>query len=74
VTGLLVPVDDAKALAEAVEKLVRELELRAQFAAAARRLVVERFSSDIVGRQIVALYRHLLGASAPALTAPSQAS
>ena len=74
VTGLLVPVDDAKALAEAVEKLVREPELRAQFAAAARRLVVERFSSDIIGRQIVALYRHLLGASAPALTAPSQAS
>jgi glycosyltransferase involved in cell wall biosynthesis len=43
-----------------MERLLREPQLRAQFAAAARRLVVERFSAEIVGRQIVALYRDLL--------------
>ena len=67
VTGLLVPVDDANALADAIERLLREPELRAQFAAAARRLVVERFSSDTIGRQTVALYRHLVGAPSPSL-------
>ena len=59
-TGLLVPVDDAVALANAIGRLLHETELRAQFGAAARRLVVERFSADIVGRQIVALYHRLL--------------
>ncbi|MGD0023116.1 MAG: glycosyltransferase family 4 protein [Xanthobacteraceae bacterium] len=59
-TGFLVPVDDATALADAIVRLLREPELRAQFALAARRLVLERFSADIVGRQTVALYRHLL--------------
>jgi glycosyltransferase involved in cell wall biosynthesis len=61
-TGLLVPVDDASKLADAIGRLLRETELRAQFAAAAQRLVVERFSADIIGRQIVALYRRLLDA------------
>ena len=64
-TGLLVPVDDATALADAIERLLRDAELRTQFAAAARCLVVERFSSEIIGRQTVALYRHLLEASNP---------
>ncbi len=59
-TGLLVPIDDAPALADAIGRLLRQGELRAQFAAAARRLVLERFSAEIVGRQTVALYRHLL--------------
>jgi len=61
-TGLLVPVDDAHALANAIDRLSRETELRARFAAAARDLVVERFAVDVIGPQIVALYRHLLGA------------
>jgi glycosyltransferase involved in cell wall biosynthesis len=72
-TGLLVPVDDAQALADAIERLLRDPQLRAQFAAAARRLVVQKFSADIIGQQTVALYRQLLemqnssdaGASAP---------
>jgi glycosyltransferase involved in cell wall biosynthesis len=61
-TGLLVPVDDPSALADAMERLLRAPQLRAQFAAAAQRLVVERFSAEIIGRQIVALYRDLLDA------------
>jgi glycosyltransferase involved in cell wall biosynthesis len=59
-TGLLVPVDDAHALADAIERLLRDPQLRAQFAAAARRLVVQKFSADIIGQQTVALYRQLL--------------
>jgi glycosyltransferase involved in cell wall biosynthesis len=59
-TGLLVPVDNASALAGAMARLLREPALRAQFASAARQAVVERFSADIVGRQTVALYRRLL--------------
>jgi glycosyltransferase involved in cell wall biosynthesis len=45
-----------------MERLLRAPQLRAQFAAAAQRLVVERFSAEIIGRQIVALYRDLLDA------------
>lgn len=63
-TGLLVPLDDPAALADAIERLLREPHLRATFASAARRLVVERFSAEIVGRQIVTLYRDLLSPSA----------
>ncbi len=59
-TGLLFPVDDAAALADAMERLSRTRDLRAQYAEAARNLVVEKFAADIIGRQIVALYRRLL--------------
>ncbi len=59
-TGLLVPVDDARALAEAMGRLLRDGQLRTPFAAAARRLVVQKFSADIIGQQTVALYRQLL--------------
>jgi len=61
-TGLLVPVDDAPALAEAMSRLVGAPELRARYAVAARKLVVERFAADIIGRQIVQLYRRLIDA------------
>ena len=59
-TGLLVPVDDADALAAAMDKLVSAPELRTRYAAAARKLVVEKFSADIIGRHTVQLYRRLL--------------
>lgn len=59
-TGLLFPMDDAAALAEAMERLWRAHDLRAQYAKAARDLVVEKFAANIIGRQIVALYRRLL--------------
>jgi glycosyltransferase involved in cell wall biosynthesis len=60
-TGLLVPVDDPQALAEAILRLVRSAQLRIRFGVAARRLVDERFSADIVGKATVALYRQLVG-------------
>jgi glycosyltransferase involved in cell wall biosynthesis len=61
-TGLLFPVDDAKTLAAAMEQLVRAPELRSRYAAAARILVVENFAAEIIGRQIVQLYRRLIQA------------
>ncbi len=60
-TGLLVPVDDPTALAAAIETLAASPELRARYGAAARRLAVERFSADAIGRETVALYRSLVG-------------
>ena len=60
-TGLLVPVDDPAALAAAIETLAASPELRARYGAAARRLAVERFSADAIGRQTVDLYRSLVG-------------
>jgi glycosyltransferase involved in cell wall biosynthesis len=66
-TGLLFPVDDAAALADAMARLIADQALRARCAAAARKLVVEKFAAEIIGRQTVALYRRLLDAEQPAL-------
>ncbi len=58
-TGLLVPPDDAAALAGAIETLARDPALRARLGQAARRLVETRFASDLIGRATVDLYRRL---------------
>jgi glycosyltransferase involved in cell wall biosynthesis len=58
-TGLLVPPGDQAALASAIDTLARSPELRARYGAAARRLVVQRFSEIAIGRQAVDLYRRL---------------
>ena len=42
-TGLLVPPRDPAALADAIERLVRDPDLRARMAAAGRRRAVEKF-------------------------------
>lgn len=59
-TGLLVPVDDANAIANALAKLASSPDLRMRYGAAARDLAVERFSADSIGKQTVALYKRLL--------------
>ena len=59
-TGLLFPVNDAAALAEAMARLGGDPRLRARCAAAARKLVVDRFAAEIIGRQTVALYRQAI--------------
>lgn len=59
-TGLLVPVDDPQALAAAILRLVNSSPQRIRFGDAARRLVEERFSADLVGKTTVALYQRLL--------------
>jgi glycosyltransferase involved in cell wall biosynthesis len=58
--ALLVPVDDAVALAEAVQRLAHDPALRAKFAAAGRVLVEREFSSRLVGADVVNLYRDML--------------
>jgi glycosyltransferase involved in cell wall biosynthesis len=60
VNGLLVPPDDAEALANAIEVLMKDRDLRMRFGRAGRQLVVDEFSSGRVGREIVALYARLL--------------
>jgi glycosyltransferase involved in cell wall biosynthesis len=62
-TGLLFPVDDAPALADVMARLVEDQQLRARCSIAARKIVVEKFAADIIGRATVELYRELLDAA-----------
>jgi histidinol-phosphate phosphatase family protein len=58
-TGLLVPPDDAQALAAALKKLLSDRQMRQRMARAARRTAETRFSAEAVGRATVDLYRRL---------------
>lgn len=60
VNGLLVPRDDASALADAIDRLAGDSDLRRRFAAASRELAEREFSSLRVGRDLVSLYRAIL--------------
>jgi glycosyltransferase involved in cell wall biosynthesis len=57
--ALLVPVDDAKALADAIRRLANDPDRRRQFGTAGRRLVEQNFSSRHVGGEIVKIYEGL---------------
>ena len=57
--ALLVPRDDATALADAIAQLAKDAALRKRFGAASRALVEREFSSARIGAEIVALYRTL---------------
>jgi glycosyltransferase involved in cell wall biosynthesis len=59
-TGLLVPVDDAAALAAAIEVLANDAELRDRYGRAARALAEERFSEGAIGRAVTELYLRLV--------------
>jgi glycosyltransferase involved in cell wall biosynthesis len=59
-TGLLVPVDDAEALADAIGRLATDPALRRRLGAGARRLVEREMSAEAVGAATVALYRDVL--------------
>jgi glycosyltransferase involved in cell wall biosynthesis len=61
INALLVPPDDPAALADAIDRLVQDRDLRRQFAAKGRALVAKEFSSALIGEKIVALYNKLLG-------------
>lgn len=56
-TGLLVPIEDPQALADAIGKLAASPELRMRYGAAARQLVVEKMSAQAIGAAIVGLYK-----------------
>lgn len=59
-TGILVPVRDAAALADALEKLASDPLLRAELGARARSLVVKEFSDSHIASQTLLLYHALL--------------
>ena len=60
VNGLLVPVGDAAALAEALERLVRNRGLRETMGKAGRRIALAEFSDEIVLQKTFAVYHELL--------------
>ena len=61
-TALTFPVDDVPALAEALTQMAGDGEMRARLGKRARELVEEKFSADVIGKQIVALYQSLVPA------------
>jgi glycosyltransferase involved in cell wall biosynthesis len=56
-TGLLVPIENPQALADAIGELASSHELRARYGAGARQLVVETMSAQAIGAATVNLYR-----------------
>ena len=61
INALLVPADDAQALADAIARLANDAELRRRFGAAGRRMVENEYSAAHVGAAVVALYGRLIG-------------
>jgi glycosyltransferase involved in cell wall biosynthesis len=59
-TGLLVPLGDVQALADALEKLVASEELRQCYGAGARDLVERHYSLDVISDRVAGLYRSLI--------------
>jgi glycosyltransferase involved in cell wall biosynthesis len=59
-TGLLVPIENPTALAQAIMRLATSPELRARYGKAARQLVVNKLSAKIIGNSIVQLYHQLI--------------
>jgi glycosyltransferase involved in cell wall biosynthesis len=60
VNALLVPWDDPTALAAAIERLVKDPDLRSRFGAASRQIAVSEYSSRRVASDTAALYARLL--------------
>ncbi len=60
VNGLLVPPNDPNALANALDRLLADPQLRARMGAAGRERVLAAFGDDFILRQILEIYRRLL--------------
>jgi glycosyltransferase involved in cell wall biosynthesis len=69
VNALLVLPDDPEALAIAIDRLAEDQGLRRRLGEAGRKIVVDEFSSEQIGRQTVALYDRLLGLGGAVLQA-----
>lgn len=59
-TGLLVPVRTVEPLADALQRLATDPDLRSRLGANARRVVIQDFAEPIIVEQTLDLYRHLL--------------
>lgn len=64
VTGLVVPPADARALAQAMDRLAGDPADAARMGQAARQRYEERFSGEVLGREYAGLYAELAGARA----------
>jgi glycosyltransferase involved in cell wall biosynthesis len=64
--GLLTPIGDARALADAIARLLDDGPLRQRLAAAGRQTIVERYSFSARMAKIANLYDDLLATKAPA--------
>ena len=62
--ALLAPVGDAQALAQAIQALLADAQMRHDFGAAGRRIVEQQFSDQMVAEQVLALYARLLAPTA----------
>ena len=60
INGLLVPPRDASALANAIDRLLRDPDLCDRFSQASRKMAVEEFSREIVNKQTLELYATVL--------------
>lgn len=58
--GLLVPAKNSRALAQALDKLIQDSSMRERMGARGRERVEKEFSSDLVIRETLALYREML--------------
>lgn len=72
VNALLIPVEDPEALADAIQRLAHDADLRQRFGAAGRDLVEREFSATRIGQDVVALYDSLLGRAAKVLPADTE--
>ncbi len=59
VNGLRITPRDSKALADAINKLAGDADLRRKMGAAGRRIVEREFSDEIVSKKILKLYEHM---------------
>jgi glycosyltransferase involved in cell wall biosynthesis len=59
-SGIVVPVNDSKAIADAVERLYRDAEFRERLGKAARRRIATDFRSEDTVQKTIALYRNLV--------------
>jgi glycosyltransferase involved in cell wall biosynthesis len=64
-TGFLVPLGDIAALADSIERLVKDADLRRRMGAAARARVAAGLDAATVGRETLAVYDVLLGRHCP---------
>jgi len=60
VTGFLVPVGNAQALAARIDQLLRDPQLRAHMGQSGRALVVREFRQEVVGQALLDEYRRML--------------
>ena len=58
--GFLVPVKDVETLAQAIEKLVRNKDLREKMGVKGRERVLKYFDEEIIIKQTLALYTKIL--------------